>query len=164
MDTTHDSLRTGSGIGAALLAFAFFLSLLFGSYVFWHGGPAREFGTADALAGAGKASRLETTAFMRRAHEVSAASDFRRAEVVTIMGRNIIDLRAADIQGDEAVIENFVLMGHTQIRVPENWTVVSKGMVLMGGLHNRTRREGADPAKRLRLEGLVLMGAVTVSH
>jgi hypothetical protein len=162
MESTRDNVRTGPGLGTALLAFGVFLTLLIGAYMTWRGrpDPGLEATTGDA----GTASRIEQVAVMSEAREVSRAPDFRRAEVAAVMGHGILDLRQAEIRGREAVIEAFVLMGHATIRVPEDWTVVTKEMVLMGGLNNRTRREGADPAKRLRIEGLVLMGALTITH
>lgn len=162
METTRDNVKSGPGLTTALLAFVVFLALLIGAYVTWRDRP--DAGIDSVTSDAGSASRIEQVAVMSESREVSRAPDFRRAEIAAIMGHGILDLREADIQGREAVIESFVLMGHATIRVPEDWTVVTKEVVLMGGLNNRTRREGTNPEKRLRIEGLVLMGALTVSH
>lgn len=160
MESTQDSVKRGSGLATALLAFAVFLALLIGAYMAWRNRPAPEVHIGDA----GTASRIEQFAMMTESREVSRTPDFRRAEIAAVMGHGVLDLRQADIKGREAVIEAFVLMGHATIRVPESWTVVTKDMVVMGGTRNHTRREGTDPEKRLRVEGMVLMGALTISH
>jgi hypothetical protein len=160
MTTTQESVKPGPGPVAAILAFAIFMALLIGTYMAFQSNPGGGVQVGDA----GTASRIEQVAVMSESREVSKAPDFRRAEVAAIMGHGVLDLREAEIQGREAVVEAFVLMGHATIRIPEDWKVVTKEVVLMGALHNRTRPEGADPEKRLRIEGLVVMGAITVSH
>jgi len=160
MESTQDNVKTGPGLITALLAFAVFMALLFGSYKALRDRPE----DLTHAGVAGTASRIEQIAVMSESRETSRTPDFRRAEIAAVMGHGILDLREADIQGREAVIETFVLMGHATIRVPENWTVDTKEVVFMGGTNNRTRREGADPEKRVRIEGIVLMGALTVSH
>lgn len=160
MESTQDNVKTGPGLTTALLAFGVFMALLFGTYKAM--GDRREDPTHAGVAG--KASRIEQIAVMSESIETSRATDFRRADVAAVMGHGILDLREADIQGREAVIETFVLMGHVTIRVPENWTVVIDDLAIMGATNNRTRREGADPGKRVRIEGITLMGALTISH
>ena len=159
MTTTQESVKPGPGPVAAILAFAVFLVLLIATYMAFQRHPGD-----DVHVGDGAASRIEQVAVMSESREVSRAPDFRRAEMAAVMGHGILDLREAKIQGREAVVEAFVLMGQATIRIPEDWTVVTKEVVVMGALHNRTRPEGADPEKQLRIEGLVAMGAITVSH
>jgi Cell wall-active antibiotics response LiaF, C-terminal len=161
METTQDNLRANPGVGAALAAFAIFLALMVGSYVYWQGGEGAEMG---ASGGTSDAPRIEAVAVMGLHEEKNTSQDFRHAETACVMARNVIDLRQADIQGKEAVIENFVLMGRTEILVPEDWTVVTKGITIMGGVENSTRRDKANPSKRLKIEGLVLMGAISIGH
>ena len=160
MTTTQESVKPGPGPVAALLAFAVFLVLLIATYMAFQRYPGGGVHVGDA----GAASRIDQVAVMSESREVSRAPDFRRAEMTAVMGHGILDLREAKIQGREAVVEAFVLMGQATIQIPEDWTVVTKEVVVMGALNNRTRPEGADPEKQLRIEGLVAMGAITVSH
>jgi hypothetical protein len=159
MTTTQENVK-GPGPVAALLAFAVFMALLIATYMAFQRFPDGGVHVGDA----GVASRIDQVAVMSESREVSKAPDFRRAEVAAVMGHSILDLREAEIQGREAVVEAFVLMGQATIRIPEDWKVVTKNVVVMGGLQNRTRPEGADPDKQLRIEGLILMGAITISH
>ena len=164
MESTRDNVKRGPGLVAALLAFGVFLVLLFGSHRAFRDRPDLGGGAGAASSAGGDASRIEQVAVLSESRRVSRSPDFRHAEIAAVMGQGTLDLREARMQGREAVIEAFVVMGQATIRVPEDWTVVTKEMILMGGLNNRTRREGADPEKRLRIEGFVLMGALTVSH
>lgn len=160
MTTTQENVKPGPGPVAALLAFVVFMALVVATYLAFQRLPGGGVQVGDA----GVASRIETVAVMSESHEVSKAPDFKRAEVAAVMGHSVLDLREAKIQGREAVVEAFVLMGQATIRIPDDWKVVTKNVVMMGGLNNRTRPEGADPEKQLRIEGLVVMGAITVTH
>ena len=162
--TNQERITSGPGPIAAVVAFAVFMALLVGSYKAMENRPDVGWGPGHDTNHSTSASRIEQVAVMSETRELSHSPDFQRAEVTAVMGHGLLDLREAEIQGAEAVVECLVLMGQATIRVPEDWTVVTKEVVLMGGTHNRTRKDAADPAKRLRIEGLVLMGGLVVTH
>ena len=92
---------------------------------------------------------------------------FRGGNLTAIMGGFDIDLRDADIAGDAARIEVFVMMGGIDLKVPENWTVVMDVTPFMGGAdyNPRNRRAPAEgPQKVLTVSGFVFMGGVEVKH
>ncbi len=88
---------------------------------------------------------------------------FRSGELLAIMGGLEIDLRKAAINGD-AVIDIFALWGGIEIRVPENWMVVTHVVPLMGGVDDKTRPPQGATAHRLTLRGFVLMAGVEVKN
>jgi hypothetical protein len=88
---------------------------------------------------------------------------FRSADVLAIMGGCEIDLRKAAING-EAVIDVFAMWGGIEIRVPEDWTVVSHVVPLMGGVDDKTRPPQGATAHRLTLRGFVLMAGVEIKN
>jgi hypothetical protein len=88
---------------------------------------------------------------------------FRGADVLAIMGGCEIDLRKAAING-EAVIDVFAMWGGIEIRVPEDWTVVSHVVPLMGGVDDKTRPPQGATAHRLTLRGFVLMAGVEIKN
>jgi predicted membrane protein len=161
--TNQERITSGPGPIAAVVAFAVFLALLVGSYKAMENRPDAGWSPGQDTNHSSSASRIDSVAVMSETRQLSDSPDFERAEVTAVMGHGVLDLRKAEIQG-EAVVECLVFMGQATIRVPEDWTVVTKEVVLMGGTHNRTRKEAADPAKRLRIDGLVLMGGLVVTH
>lgn len=111
--------------------------------------------------------RLEEFAMFGGGDRMIRSQAFRGGTVTAIMGGFDIDLREADIAGDAARIEVFVMMGGIDLKVPENWTVVLDVTPFMGGADYRpgSRRAPADkPPKVLTVSGFVFMGGVDVKH
>jgi predicted membrane protein len=88
---------------------------------------------------------------------------FRGGELTAVMGGCEIDLRHAAIDG-EAVIEIFAWWGGIDIRVPEDWTVVSTVVPIMGGVDDKTRPPQGASRHRLVLRGFVVMAGVEVKN
>jgi hypothetical protein len=91
------------------------------------------------------------------------AQDFRGGEVVAFMGGFDIDLREAEIEGTEALINVNALMGGGVIRVPETWSVSMRVAAFMGG-HSLKAREGKQPTKTLIVKGMAIMGGLEVRN
>src|SRR5262245_671724 len=92
------------------------------------------------------------------------SKDFQGGELTAIMGGCEIDLREADIQSEEAVINTFAWWGGIEIKVPEDWTVISSGFPLMGGFADTTRPPQEGPKKRLVIKGFAIMGGVEIKN
>jgi predicted membrane protein len=92
------------------------------------------------------------------------SKDFQGGELTAIMGACEIDLREADILSEEAVINTFAWWGGIEIKVPEDWSVVSRGFPLMGGFADTTRAPQEGPKKRLVIKGFAIMGGVEIKN
>lgn len=93
----------------------------------------------------------------------SHSTAFRGGDMVAVMGGCELDLRHADLAESEVVIETLALMGGIEIKVPEDWTVVCKGLPVMGVYADTTKPRG-ETGKRLVVRGLALMGGVEVHN
>jgi predicted membrane protein len=94
-----------------------------------------------------------------------SSADYRGGRLTAVLGGHELDLRNADIATSPAVLHIFTMWGGIEIRVPENWDVVSEALPIMGGIEIKTTPAAADPRKQLIIRGLVLMGGVEVrSH
>jgi predicted membrane protein len=91
------------------------------------------------------------------------AKNFRGGDLVAFMGGFDVDLRDADIEGNEAVIDVNCFMGGGVIRVPETWAVSMRVAAFMGG-HSLKAREGLQPTKTLVVKGMAIMGGVEVRN
>ena len=92
-----------------------------------------------------------------------SAQDFHGGRCTAIFGGCKIDLRDAQMQGREAVLTTYAIFGDVEIRVPEDWEVVSRGAAVFGGFENRTRRLANGAAsKTLILDGAAVFGGVSV--
>lgn len=91
------------------------------------------------------------------------AKNFRGGELVAFMGGFDVDLRDADIEGNEAVIKVNALMGGGTLRVPENWAVSMQVTAFLGG-HTLKAREGNQVNKTLIIRGSAIMGGLEVRN
>jgi hypothetical protein len=153
------------GMGAALLAFAVFALVAGASVVVarrqgvgveagWPKGSIRE--SADG-------STIEMVSAMRRAYHRSEARALRKGEMVTIAGNGTLDLTGAQMAGTSGKLEVVVIAGRATVRVPPEWAVVTSDLTV-GALRNYARRAKGDPEKTLRLEAVILGGALDVIH
>jgi predicted membrane protein len=109
-------------------------------------------------------SRMNVVAIMGGVTRGNNSPAFRRADLLAIMGGLEIDLRKAAIHG-EAVIDLFVMWGGIEIRVPDDWTVTSHVVPLMGGVEDKTRPpQTAHAQHNLVLRGVALMGGVEIKN
>lgn len=115
-------------------------------------------GTADSI--------LHAFAFMSGVGRRSVSPDFRGGDANAIMGGVELDLRNAQIvPGQEVVIDTFAFWGGIEIRVPENWRVVSQVMPLMGAYEDHsTNKEAPAGGPVLIVRGVVVMGAIEVKN
>jgi predicted membrane protein len=108
-------------------------------------------------------SVVSATAILAGVERRINSQDFRGGDVTAIMGGCNLDLRGALITpAQQPVLEMFVLFGGVEIRVPEDWTVVSELEVILGGFDDRKADPPKDESKRFILRGTVLMGGVEV--
>jgi predicted membrane protein len=131
-----------------------------GGYMVWRGfGGTRRERTAD---GQGHFSAL---AIMGGVSRRSNAQAFQGADLTAVMGGVEIDLRQASIPpGAPATIDVFAMWGGIEIKVPEDWTVITRVLPLMGGVEDKTHAPQTLPEKRLVVRGLVVMGGVVVKN
>jgi predicted membrane protein len=93
-------------------------------------------------------------------------ADFRGGQIAATFGGVEVDLRRAGMVGDAAAIELNVMFGGVEIKVPENWSVVSEIPAMFGGVENKSMQppEGMPGVKRLYVKGFVMFGGVTIKN
>jgi predicted membrane protein len=95
----------------------------------------------------------------------SVSADFRGGDANAIMGGVELDLRNARIaEGEHAVLDVFAMWGGIDIRVPENWRIVSEVFPLMGAYEDNTRGKTLNAGPTLVIRGVVIMGGVEVKN
>jgi class 3 adenylate cyclase len=82
---------------------------------------------------------------------------------VSFMGSCQLDLRQAEVVGDEVTITAIAFMGGVDVIVPEGIEVVLEGLAFMGGKQTSVRDVPVIPGSPLvRVRALAFMGGVTV--
>ncbi len=88
-------------------------------------------------------------------------------EATALFGGFDIDLRHAEMQGDEVEFQATAIFGGVELKVPEHWVVELKGAPVMGAFEDKTRPPRLEPGekpKRLVLSGVAIFGGVEVKN
>jgi cell wall-active antibiotic response 4TMS protein YvqF len=134
------------------------LLVFVGGYLVWQGvsGPRRgTIGTSNAT--------ISAMAVLSGVVRGNNSRAFKGGDLTAIMGGCELDLRQASLEG-EAVIDLFAIWGGIEIRVPEDWTVVSRVVPVMAGFEDKTRPLQTAVEKRLVVRGFVIMAGVEVKN
>lgn len=135
--------------------------VVIGARIAWRGlvGERRE-------AVAEGASTVNAVAVLGGVSRTSNSPDFRGGDLIAFMGGAEADLRQARIASGPAVIDAFAFWGGVEIKVPEDWTVILKGLPLLGGYEDNTTppTAGGEPRQELVVKGFAIMGGVEVKN
>ncbi len=88
-------------------------------------------------------------------------------EITAVMGGIELDLREAEMAGEEMELEVFALMSGIVLQVPPGWEVTNEVMAVAGAVEDKTgppADRGGAPARRLILRGQAVMAGVEVKH
>jgi hypothetical protein len=150
---TRHGQRGGPGPGAAILAFVVLLAIAAGVHTL----AQRRDQTGGAAAGtAGSGPGIFPI--------VSTVDKGDTLEVVAIAGGTEVDFTAADLAAGGGRLDAVVLFGNLEIKVPRGWSVVRDNEMIFSRFEDRIEPAGGGTPKRLILDGVVLFGAIEVTH
>lgn len=109
-------------------------------------------------------NRFEYVAFAEGLENRVVSQALEGGEASAVFGGLELDLRDAEIGGDQAVISVNAVFGGVQLLVPEHWRVESDVEVVVGGSENRARVPDAEDAKRLLVRGDVVFGGLDIRN
>jgi hypothetical protein len=154
-------------LGAALLALnlgllsfprvAAIVLFLVGARIAWKALAPR-----TVVPGSDGGSTLDVVAILGGSKR-GVSGDFKGGQAFGFMGGCEIDLRRVSMVKDEAVLDVFVFWGGAEIKVPEDWEVVSRGLAILAGFVDNTRHPPAAQ-KRLVVTGMAIMGGVEIKN
>jgi predicted membrane protein len=132
--------------------------VLLGISMIWRvlGGGGNDSGSDDSF--------VRGTAFMGGGKRTTATRDLRGGDLSAVMGGIELDLRGAQMQGQEATISLFTFWGGIEVKVPREWNVDVRVTPLLGGVEDKTHHSADAGAKRLVLKGTAVMGGVEVKN
>jgi hypothetical protein len=126
----------------------------------WNG-TARPWGQNETVE---SGDTLRTFALMSGNEHKVTSTAFRGGGVDAMMGGATVDLRAARLADNRAVIEVFAMWGGIEIVVPPGWRVQSDVTPIMGGYEDSTMPPTDPDAPLLIVRGFVVMGGIDVQH
>ena len=92
--------------------------------------------------------------------------NFQGGEMVAVFGGIDIDLRRAGIAPGikEVVIDANATFGGIELRVPETWLVVTRGVGIFGGYEDKTDPPASPDAPRVVIKGFAVFGGISVKN
>jgi len=134
------------------------LLVFFGAYLVWQGATGRS-GRRPAPQG----DTISAFALLGGVARGNNSAQFRGGDITVFMAGCEVDLRQAAIHGD-ATIDVFAMWGGIEIRVPDDWTVISRVTPILGGLDDKTRPPQGLSKHRLTVRGLAVMGGIEIKN
>lgn len=135
--------------------------ILFGLLVLFNRSRRRQ---RYRLEGVHGASEVSTVAVFGSDERRIVSDQFGGAELVTIFGDTLLDLREADVASPPAVVESMTVFGDAEIRVPSEWDVRLETLNIFGSTRDRRpaaeERDGAEPT--LVVTGVSLFADITI--
>jgi len=86
----------------------------------------------------------------------------RRTQALAVLGSCELDLRRAELAGDEVVIDAWAVLGSVEIVVPEGVDVEVTGVALLGSKEERISGRRLPHAPTIRVRAFALLGSVEV--
>ena len=96
--------------------------------------------------------------------KIIQSKTFKGGNITAIMGGSEFDLRHVEFATSVAVIDVFTLFGGTKFIVPENWTVQSDALSILGGFSDKRNvsATSATDGNVLVIKGIVMLGGIEV--
>lgn len=114
---------------------------------------------------ASSSSHFTASAFLGGFERRINSHDFRGGDASVFMGGGKIDLRGASITPPhEAIIKVSAIFGGIEIRIPDDWTVVSEIELTLGHFEDKKAEQPKVETKRLIIRGSVIMGGIEVRN
>jgi hypothetical protein len=94
-----------------------------------------------------------------------SSQEFTGGHIDAVFGGFEIDLRSASIAGESAVLDINAIFGGAEIKVPESWEVVLRGVGVFGAFTDETHHPPQGPgAKQLIAKGAAIFGGVVFKN
>ena len=92
--------------------------------------------------------------------------NFQGGEMLAVFGGIDIDLRRAAIAPGtkEVVIDANATFGGIELRVPETWLVVTRGLGIFGGYEDKTDPPTSPDAPKVVIKGFAVFGGIAVKN
>lgn len=93
----------------------------------------------------------------------TSSQTFKGGSVTAVFGGADIDLRQAGL-APGAQLDIFAAFGGVDLKVPEDWQVIVRGLPIFGGVDNKAKGPATENAPVLEINATVIFGGVDIKR
>lgn len=108
--------------------------------------------------------RIKRVLIFSGLNQTVQSNDFAGGEIVTIFGGAELDLSGVKTKTKNVKMELVSILGSITIKVPENWTVNSEGVGILGGFDNKANGGQTKKTVTADVKGVSVLGSVEVRN
>ncbi len=92
------------------------------------------------------------------------SDNFQGGEIVAVFGSGDIDLSHVKTKEKNLRIELVAIGGAIEITIPENWSITSEGIGILGGFDNKATANQTKKTVEVLIKGVSVLGGVVIKH
>ncbi len=92
------------------------------------------------------------------------SENFKGGEIITVFGEGEVDFTHIKTKEKNLRIELVAVGGGLEITIPENWSVVSEGIGILGGFDNKANATQTKKTVEVLIKGVAVLGGVVVRN
>jgi len=108
-----------------------------------------------------EAGDIDDIAILAGSHKKINNKQFSGGKLSAVLGGIELDLRQSSLNGGQATLDTFTVMGSIKLFVPDDWVVNFEATNILGGFHDkRAHRPTEYFGNVLTIKGMIVIGAV----
>lgn len=92
----------------------------------------------------------------------STSSDLKGGEITAILGGVTLDLRDAKIESKPIKLNLLTILGGVDLKIPGGWNIKNNVSPILGGIEDKRRAIETSKEVDVVIEGILLLGGVTI--
>jgi predicted membrane protein len=118
---------------------------------------------AEDVPSGGAARINESTLFGSLSKKINDRA-FKGGSISVIFGGAEIDLRAAGLAEEGAVLDISALFGGVELRIPEAWAIENRSTAILGAVETKYANTESNSGKRLVINSSAIFGGVEIKN
>ena len=89
---------------------------------------------------------------------------FKGGSISVVFGGAEIDLRAAELAEEGAVLDVSAVFGGVELRIPDSWAIENRSSAILGGVETKYANTETNSGKRLVINSSAIFGGIEIKN